>query len=77
VHCNGSPPSLERLVELTGATNVGAEMGLSHLMWQGMDVVGWLRTGSGSPSPVAVGRPHAVEVSTAGVNYADTHRRLS
>jgi sugar phosphate isomerase/epimerase len=27
------------LVDETGATNVGAEMDPSHLMWQGMDVV--------------------------------------
>ncbi len=35
-----SPVTLRRLVDLVGATNVGAEMDPSHLMWQGMDVVG-------------------------------------
>ena len=38
-----SPVTLERLVELTGATHVGAEMDPSHLMWQGMDVVACIR----------------------------------
>jgi sugar phosphate isomerase/epimerase len=38
-----SPVTLKRLVELTGATNVGAEMDPSHLMWQGMDVVACIR----------------------------------
>ncbi|WP_369135190.1 sugar phosphate isomerase/epimerase family protein [Modestobacter sp. I12A-02662] len=38
-----SPVTLEKLVELTGATNVGAEMDPSHLMWQGMDVVACIR----------------------------------
>jgi sugar phosphate isomerase/epimerase len=38
-----SPVTLERLVGLTGATNVGAEMDPSHLMWQGMDVVAGIR----------------------------------
>jgi len=33
-----SPVTLRKLVDLTGATNVGAEMDPSHLMWQGMDV---------------------------------------
>ena len=31
-------PTIERLVEATGATNVGVEMDTSHLMWQQMDV---------------------------------------
>ncbi|CAM02185.1 sugar phosphate isomerase/epimerase [Saccharopolyspora erythraea NRRL 2338] len=38
-----SPVTLEKLVELTGATNLGAEMDPSHLMWQGMDVVACIR----------------------------------
>ena len=38
-----SPVTLERLVELTGATNLGAEMDPSHLMWQGMDPVACIR----------------------------------
>jgi sugar phosphate isomerase/epimerase len=38
-----SPVTLEKLVGLTGATNVGAELDPSHLMWQGMDVVACIR----------------------------------
>jgi len=38
-----SPVTLRRLVELTGATSIGAEMDPSHLMWQGMDVVACIR----------------------------------
>ncbi len=38
-----SPVTLQRLVERTGATNLGAEMDPSHLMWQGMDVVACIR----------------------------------
>jgi sugar phosphate isomerase/epimerase len=38
-----SPVTLTKLVELTGATNLGAEMDPSHLMWQGMDVVACIR----------------------------------
>jgi sugar phosphate isomerase/epimerase len=38
-----SPVTLKKLVELTGATNVGAEMDPSHLMWQGMDVVACIK----------------------------------
>src|SRR5919108_4555075 len=38
-----SPVTLRKLVDLIGATNVGAEMDPSHLMWQGMDVVACLR----------------------------------
>ena len=38
-----SPVTLRRLVDLVGATNVGAEMDPSHLMWQGMDVVACIR----------------------------------
>ncbi len=34
-----SPVTLKKLVDLVGATNVGAEMDPSHLMWQGMDIV--------------------------------------
>ena len=34
-----NPPTLRRLVERTGATNVGAEMDPSHLFWQGIDPV--------------------------------------
>ena len=34
-----NPPTLERLVERTGSTNVGAEMDPSHLFWQGIDPV--------------------------------------
>ena len=38
-----SPVTLKKLVELTRATNVGAEMDPSHLMWQGMDVAACIR----------------------------------
>lgn len=38
-----SPVTLEKLVKLTGATHLGAEMDPSHLMWQGMDVVACIR----------------------------------
>ena len=38
-----SPVTLRKLVDLTGATNIGAEMDPSHLMWQGMDVVACIR----------------------------------
>jgi sugar phosphate isomerase/epimerase len=38
-----SPVTLRRLVDLIGATNVGAEMDPSHLMWQGMDVAASIR----------------------------------
>jgi sugar phosphate isomerase/epimerase len=34
-----NPPTLRRLVERCGATNVGAEMDPSHLFWQGMDPI--------------------------------------
>jgi sugar phosphate isomerase/epimerase len=34
-----NPPTLERLVEKTRATNIGAEMDPSHLFWQGIDPV--------------------------------------
>lgn len=34
-----NPATLERLVERTGATNIGAEMDPSHLFWQGIDPV--------------------------------------
>jgi sugar phosphate isomerase/epimerase len=38
-----SPVTLKKLVDLTGARNVGAEMDPSHLMWQGMNVVDSIR----------------------------------
>jgi sugar phosphate isomerase/epimerase len=38
-----SPVTLRRLIELTGATHLGAEMDPSHLMWQGMDVLACIR----------------------------------
>jgi sugar phosphate isomerase/epimerase len=38
-----SPVTLRKLVDLTGATSLGAEMDPSHLMWQGMDVVTSIR----------------------------------
>src|SRR5438445_769022 len=38
-----SPVTLKKLVDLTGARNVGAEMDPSHLMWQGMDVLACIR----------------------------------
>jgi sugar phosphate isomerase/epimerase len=38
-----NPPTLKRLVEKTGATNVGAEMDPSHLFWQGMDPIAAIR----------------------------------
>jgi len=38
-----SPVTLEHLVDRIAATNVGAEMDPSHLMWQGMDVVACIR----------------------------------
>ncbi len=34
-----NPPTLKRLVDKVGATNVGAEMDPSHLFWQGIDPV--------------------------------------
>jgi sugar phosphate isomerase/epimerase len=34
-----NPATLQRLVEQTGATHVGAEMDPSHLFWQGIDPV--------------------------------------
>jgi sugar phosphate isomerase/epimerase len=34
-----NPATIVRLVEQTGATNIGAEMDPSHLFWQGMDPV--------------------------------------
>ncbi len=34
-----NPPTLVRLVERTGATNLGAEMDPSHLFWQGIDPI--------------------------------------
>ncbi len=38
-----NPPTLQRLVEQTGATHIGAEMDPSHLFWQGMDPVACVR----------------------------------
>ena len=38
-----SPVTLKKLVDLTGATNLGAELDPSHLMWQGMDVAACIR----------------------------------
>jgi sugar phosphate isomerase/epimerase len=38
-----SPVTLRKLVDLVGATNIGAEMDPSHLMWQGMDVAACVR----------------------------------
>jgi sugar phosphate isomerase/epimerase len=38
-----SPPTLQELVERTGATHLGAEMDPSHLFWQGMDPVAAIR----------------------------------
>jgi len=38
-----SPVTLKKLVDLTSARNVGAEMDPSHLMWQGMDAVASIR----------------------------------
>ena len=34
-----NPPTLERLVEQTNATHIGAEMDPSHLFWQGIDPI--------------------------------------
>ena len=34
-----NPPTMSRLVDKIGATNVGAEMDPSHLFWQGIDPV--------------------------------------
>lgn len=34
-----NPATLERLVEMTGATHVGAEMDPSHLFWQGIEPI--------------------------------------
>jgi sugar phosphate isomerase/epimerase len=34
-----NPPTLQRLVDKCGATNVGAELDPSHLFWQGIDPV--------------------------------------
>jgi sugar phosphate isomerase/epimerase len=38
-----NPATLQRLVEHTGATNIGAEMDPSHLFWQGIDPVAAVR----------------------------------
>jgi sugar phosphate isomerase/epimerase len=38
-----SPVTLRKLVDAVGATNIGAEMDPSHLMWQGMDIVESIR----------------------------------
>src|SRR3954452_7526278 len=38
-----NPPTLQRLVEKTNATHVGAEMDPSHLFWQGIDPVAAVR----------------------------------
>ena len=38
-----SPVTLKKLVDMVGATNIGAEMDPSHLMWQGMDVLACIR----------------------------------
>ncbi len=38
-----NPPTLKHLVARTGATQLGAELDPSHLMWQGMDVVEVIR----------------------------------
>src|SRR5260370_35857012 len=38
-----APVTLKKLVDLTGARNVGAEMDPSHLMWQGMNVAACIR----------------------------------
>lgn len=38
-----NPPTLQRLVEKTGAGNLGAEMDPSHLFWQGMDPIAAIR----------------------------------
>jgi sugar phosphate isomerase/epimerase len=38
-----SPVTLRKLIDMIGATNVGAEMDPSHLMWQGMDVMASIR----------------------------------
>ena len=38
-----NPPTLQRLVEQTNATHIGAEMDPSHLFWQGMDPVACVR----------------------------------
>src|SRR3712207_7832432 len=43
-----SPVTLRRLVDTIGATNTGAEMDPSHLMWQGMDGVARIRDQNGS-----------------------------
>ncbi|MEP9393751.1 MULTISPECIES: sugar phosphate isomerase/epimerase family protein [Gordonia] len=34
-----NPPTMKRLVDRLGATNIGAEMDPSHLFWQGIDPV--------------------------------------
>ena len=38
-----SPVTLRKLIDLTGATSIGAEMDPSHLMWQGMDIIASIR----------------------------------
>src|SRR6187549_2084468 len=38
-----SPVTLKKLCDMVGASNVGAEMDPSHLMWQGMDIVACIR----------------------------------
>jgi sugar phosphate isomerase/epimerase len=39
-----NPATLERLVEMIGATHVGAEMDPSHLFWQGIDPTAAVRS---------------------------------
>src|SRR5262249_36935945 len=38
-----NPPTLIRLIERTGASNIGAEMDPSHLFWQHMDPIAAVR----------------------------------
>jgi sugar phosphate isomerase/epimerase len=38
-----NPPTLQRLVEQTNATHIGAELDPSHLFWQGIDPVAAVR----------------------------------
>ena len=38
-----NPPTLQRLVEKTNATHIGAELDPSHLFWQGIDPVAAVR----------------------------------
>ena len=62
-----SPVTLKKLVDLVGATNVGAEMDPSHLMWQGMDIVASHQVAGPAGVPLRrEGRRASPRASTSG-----------